>query len=450
MEFNYGLIGGLFGLFMAWVLFKFVFSKYFIPLEKFNQLDKDKSLLEEHHHLLKKRTQELDQLYKNQTLVASEHERQLIHAESTIKNLQEKLQFQEEQAREKNRELQQQFEKIASEVVNKNADQMAKINHDRLALILDPLKEKINLFEKKVEETHEKQTVQSNLLKKEIVSLTALNQQMTLEANNLTKALKGDNKLQGNWGEIVLERVLERSGLVKGSEYFTQGQQMKLQNEDGKQLKPDVVLLLPDDKHIILDAKVSLVAYEKFINASEEEDQLYFLKQHIVSIKSHVKQLSDKFYQSLTNINSPDFVLLFLPIEASFSHAVGNDGDELFGYAWERKVVIVSPSTLLATLKTIASIWKNEKQNKNALRIAEESGKLYDKFYAFINDLEKVGKHLGSSYNLYEDAMKKLSTGKGNLMDRAEKLKKMGVIAKKSIRASEVLSKKYEEDQDQQ
>ncbi len=446
MVFDNGLIGVLLGLLLAWLLFRFIFSKYFIPIEKFNQLDKEKTLLEEHHQLLKSRTHELDQLYKNQTIQASDNERKLIQAESQIQSLNDKLEFQATAQQKSSELIQQQFAKIAGDVLHKNVDQMTKINHDRLNLILNPLKEKINVFEKKVEETHEKQTVQSNLLKKEIVSLTALNQQMTLEANNLTKALKGDNKLQGNWGEIVLERVLERSGLIKGSEYYTQGQHMKLLNDFGQQLKPDVVLLLPDEKHIILDAKVSLVAYERFINAHEEEEQKSFLKQHINSIKGHVKNLSDKYYQSLNQVNSPDFVLLFLPIEASFGHAVSSDGDDLFGYAWERKVVIVSPSTLLATLKTIASIWKNEKQNKNALKIAEESGKLYDKFYAFVNDLEKVGKYIDSSHQVYEEAMKKLGTGKGNLLDRAEKLKKMGVNTKKTIDTPRSLREEQKQD----
>lgn len=428
------LTGLIIGLVSGWLFFKFVFSRQFVAIHKYNAMDKEKSLMEERHHILKASSRELDQLLKNQTMLSADSERKLIQAESDIKNLKEKLKFQQEQYVDLNLLVKQQFEKIAGEVLNKNADQISRINHDRLNLILNPLKEKINNFEKKVEETHEKQSVQSNLLKKEIVALSHLNQQMSQEAHNLTQALKGDNKTQGNWGEVVLERVLERSGLVNGSEYFTQGRHMKLINDSGQQLKPDVVVLLPDDKHIIIDAKVSLLAYERFINAPDGEQQLNHLKQHVNSIKAHIKNLSGKYYQSLNQLNSPDFVLLFLPIEASFSHAVGNASDDLFSFAWEKKVVIVSPSTLLATLKTIASIWKNEKQNKNAMKIAEESGRLYDKFHAFISDLERVGKHLNSSQEVYEEAMKKLGSGKGNLIDRAEKLKKLGVNTKKSIK----------------
>ncbi|MDN5214565.1 DNA recombination protein RmuC [Fulvivirgaceae bacterium BMA12] len=433
MEMIYLFSGVLAGLIISWLLYKFLLKQNFIHLTDYNALDKEHGLLEERHQILLKNSQELDQGYKNKVIENTGLEKKVVELQSEIFHLQEKLNFQKKEFENLHQVFTEKFEKIAGEVLHKNSQQFTRINHERLHLILDPLKEKINHFEKKVEETQQKQLVESSLLKKEIATLAELNQQMSIEANNLTQALKGDNKIQGNWGEVVLERVLERSGLVNGSEYFTQGQAMKLTGDQGQHLKPDVVVLLPDDKHIVVDSKVSLKAYEYFINSQDEQEKVSYLKQHVNSIKAHIRNLAEKYYQSIDKLNSPDFVLLFLPIEASFSTAIGHEGDDLFSFAWEKKVVIVSPTTLLATLKTVASIWKNEKQNKNAMKIAEESGKLYDKLFAFVGDLEKVGKSLKVGQDAYDEAMKKLGTGKGNLLDRADKLKKLGINTKKSI-----------------
>jgi DNA recombination protein RmuC len=266
-------------------------------------------------------------------------------------------------------------------------------------------------------------------LSEQIKMLHDLNQQMSKDANNLTKALKGETKTQGNWGEFILERVLEKSGLVKGQEYAVQE---SITDEEGKRLQPDVVIYLPESKCIIIDSKVSLVGYERYCSAEDEVIKAAALKEHISSIKKHIANLSSKNYQNLYKIKSLDFVLLFMPIEPAFSLAVQNDM-ELFNDAFERNIVIVSPSTLLATLRTIASIWRQENQNRNALEIARQSGALYDKFQSMVTDLMEVGKRLHSVQDNYEDVMKKLSTGKGNLITSVEKIKKLGAKATKSL-----------------
>jgi DNA recombination protein RmuC len=266
-------------------------------------------------------------------------------------------------------------------------------------------------------------------LRGEIKALITLNKQISDEANNLTKALKGDVKKQGNWGEIILEKILERSGLQKGVEFEMQ---VSIASEEGKRMQPDTIIYLPDKKHIIIDSKVSLVAYEAFVNAHTDEEREEYLHKHVASVKKHIDELSKKNYQSLEQLNAPDFVLLFMPIESSFGLAVQAD-NELFNYAWERKIVIVSPSTLLATLRTIASIWKQERQTRNALEIAKQSGDLYDKFVGFVDDLLSLGKKMNEAKNFYDNAMNKLSTGKGNLVSKTEKIKELGAKASKSI-----------------
>jgi DNA recombination protein RmuC len=252
---------------------------------------------------------------------------------------------------------------------------------------------------------------------------------MQKETKNLTTALKGDSQKQGNWGELVLERVLEHSGLVKGAEYFTQ---VHAESDTGKRHRPDVVVNLPENKHVIIDSKVSLTAYEAAIGADDLEVRTGFIKKHLISVKNHVKELNVKNYQGAVGIDSPDFVLMFMPIEASFSLAVKEDAD-IYNYAWDRKVVIVSPSTLLATLKTVSSLWKQEKQNRNAIEIAAQAGALYDKFVGFTDDLIKVGVQLKNTTKVYEASMNKLTEGKGNLVRRAEQIKVLGAKTTKDI-----------------
>lgn len=252
---------------------------------------------------------------------------------------------------------------------------------------------------------------------------------MSVETQNLTRALKGDNKKQGNWGEMILERVLERSGLLKDQEYRIQASML---STDGSRFQPDVIIDLPDNKHLIIDSKVSLIAYSRLVECEEEGDKDLYLKQHLSSLRTHISDLSGKNYSDLYKINSPDFVMLFIPIESCFSVAVQKDA-ELFNYAWDKRVVIVSPSTLLATLRTIASIWKQERQNRNVMEIARLSGEMYDKFVGFAGDMESIGRSIKLSNDAYDKALNKLSTGRGNLAVTAEKIKNLGAKAGKQI-----------------
>jgi DNA recombination protein RmuC len=351
-------------------------------------------------------------------------------AKTEYLNLQEKLQTQKAELEEIQKKFTTEFENIASKILKKNSEEFTLANQKNIGEVLSPLKEKILLFEKKVEDTYQKGLKDQTDLRAELKKLYDLNHRISEEASNLTKALKGDVKKQGNWGEVVLERILERSGLNEGDQGYRK--QFSDTSDDGKRIQPDVVINLPDNKHIIIDSKVSLIAYERAVNALTDDERTKFVKEHLFSLKTQIKGLSDKHYQTARNLNSPDFVLLFIPIEASFSLAIQED-QELFSYAWDQKVVIVSPSTLLATLRTIASIWQQENQTRNALEIARQSGALYDKFVNFIGDLEGIGKNLDSTRKSYEQAMNKLHTGSGNLVRRVEKIRKLGAKANKEL-----------------
>ncbi len=328
-----------------------------------------------------------------------------------------------------NKKFTTEFENLANRILEEKSQKFSEQNKNNLDIILNPLKERIKEFEQKVDKTYKDESAERITLKTEIKNLVELNKRISDEANQLAVALKGDNKQQGNWGEMVLEKVLERSGLKLGDEYKLE---FATTNNDGDRIRPDAVIFLPDNKHVIIDSKVSLVAYNSCVNATNEDERMKYLKLHIESLRSHVKILGDKNYQTATGLQSPDFVLLFVPIESSFSLAVQGDV-ELFNFAWDRKIVIVSPSTLLATLRTIASIWKQERQTRNALEIAEEGGKLYDKFVGFYEDLVKVGKKMDDAKGDYVEAMKKLYDGSGNLVRRAEKMKDLGAKTSKQL-----------------
>ena len=355
--------------------------------------------------------------------------RELSAAVTDNNNLHQKLLEQKSELEELNRRFNKEFENLANRIFEEKSQKFTEQNRNNLDVILNPFKEKLKEFEQKVDQTYKNESAERITLKTEIKNLIDLNKQISEEANNLATALKGDNKQQGNWGEVVLEKILERSGLKEGTEYKTQ---FTTTNVNGDKIKPDVVVFLPDNKHVIIDSKVSLVAYEAAVNAVTEEERLKYQKLHVESMRSHIKLLSDKNYQTATGLETPDFVLLFVPIESSFMLAVQGDA-ELFNFAWDRKVVIVSPSTLLATLRTIASIWKQERQTRNAIEMAEEGGRLYDKFVAFYEDLEKVGKKMDDAKKDYVEAMKKLYEGTGNLVRRAEKMKELGAKATKDL-----------------
>lgn len=321
------------------------------------------------------------------------------------------------------------FENLANSILKKNSREFSEVNQKRMSELIGPLKEKIEGFGKKVEESYEKGLRDQTDLRAELKKLYELNHRISTEASNLTRALKGDVKQQGSWGEVVLERILERSGLTEGQEFE---REKVMLNGEGKTIRPDVIVNLPDKKHLIIDSKVSLVAYERWANCDDAEQKALEVKAHLTSLRQHIKGLSDKHYSSAPQLNSPDFVLLFLPVEASFSMALEYD-QQLFAYAWDNRVVLVSPSTLLATLRTIASIWQQENQTRNALEIARQSGALYDKFVGFINDLDKLGSQIDTLQKTYDQSTKKLYTGSGNLVRRIEKIRELGASASKDI-----------------
>ena len=350
-------------------------------------------------------------------------------AEVEFRNLMEKLTTQKAEMEELQNKFTTEFENVANKILKNHSEEFTKTNVKNIGEILNPLKEKLGEFEKKVNDAYDKELRDKVSLREEVKKLYELNTKISDDANNLTKALKGDSKKQGNWGEFVLEKILERSGLTKGIEFEMQ---VSVKSDEGKRYQPDVIVFLPEKKHIIIDAKVSLTAYERLVNANEEEDRKRYMNEHILSIRRHIKELSEKNYQSAKDMNSPDFVLLFIPIESSFGVAVQAD-QQLFNDAWTNKIVIVSPSTLLATLQTISSIWKQENQTRNAMEIAKQGGALYDKFVGFVNDLEKIGKNVHQVQESYDEAMKKLSTGSGNLINKAESIRKLGVKTSKRL-----------------
>jgi DNA recombination protein RmuC len=387
-----------------------------------SEKDSITSLLKEEKNRL------LDELIDERSQLAAANQ-SLESARAYYKSQQEKIQEQKIEVDQIRKDFQLEFQNIANKLLDEKSQKFIETNRTNLDILLNPLKENIKAFEEKVEKVYNMEAAERNTLKGVITQLMDLNKLISNEAQNLTKALKGDNKKQGNWGEVILEKVLERSGLVKDREYRLQASIVGL---DGLRLQPDAIIDLPDDKHLVIDSKVSLVAYERLVNAETEEERKLYSKQHVESIRSHVNGLSAKNYHDLYQINSPDFVLLFVPIESSFSFAVQIDA-ELFSDAWDKRVVIVSPSTLLATLRTIASIWKQERQNRNVLEIARLSGVMYDKFVGFVGDMEGIGKNIKQSQNAYDSAFNKLVDGNGNLTKTAEKIKSLGAKANKQI-----------------
>ncbi len=346
-----------------------------------------------------------------------------------LRNLQQKLDDNKEEVTKLQEKFTKEFENLANKIFEDKSTKFTAQNKENIQTILHPLQEKIKGSEDKVEKTHKESIDYHAALRQQIVGLKEMNLQMSKETINLTKALKGDNKTQGNWGELVLERVLEKSGLEKNREYVVQ---QSFTNEEGKRVLPDVVIHLPDNRKMIVDSKVSLTAYEQFVNAEEEPQKALFLKDHINSLKRHIEQLSEKKYEDIYKIESPDFVLLFIPIEPAFAVAINSD-NSLYNKAFDKNIVIVTPSTLLATLRTIDTMWNNEKQQKNALEIARQAGSLYDKFHGLLNDLIGIGKKIDASKTDYNAAMNKLVEGNGNLITSVEKLKKMGAKAKKAL-----------------
>ncbi|HEY0045614.1 MAG TPA: DNA recombination protein RmuC [Flavobacterium sp.] len=365
----------------------------------------------------------------------------LTRKETDFENLYQRNIEQKEEVEKLQEKFTKEFENLANRIMEEKSVRFTEQNKENMKNILTPLQDKIQMFERKVEDTHKESIDYHAALRQQILGLRDMNEQMSRETVNLTKALKGDSKMQGNWGELVLERVLLKSGLERGREYEIQ---QSFTTEEGSRVFPDVVINLPDGKKMIVDSKVSLTAYEKFCNCDDDLTKALHLKEHIMSIKRHVEQLGDKNYHDLYQIESPDFVLLFIPIEPAFALAL-NEDNALYNKAFERNIVIVTPSTLLATLRTIDSMWTNQKQQENAWEIARQAGALYDKFEGFVNDLVLIGKKMDEGKKVYEESMKKLYSGNGNLVVSIEKLKKMGAKAKKSL--PEAILKRAEQDE---
>jgi DNA recombination protein RmuC len=407
-------------------------------LEKINQqkvLGLEQAILE-----LKEYISKSDFVIENLRTEKNDLAVKLAKKETDFINLIQKNEAQKEEVNQLQEKFSKEFENLANKILEEKTSKFTEQNKENLKNILNPLQEKILHFEKKVEDTHKESIDYHAALRQQIVGLKDLNEKMSKETINLTKALKGDSKTQGNWGELILERVLEKSGLDKGREYEVQ---QSFTNETGNRIQPDVIINLPDGKKMVVDSKVSLTHYERFVNEEDDVLKENHLKEHVNSIRRHVEQLSDKNYQDIYKMESPDFVLLFIPIESAFALAL-NEDISLYNKAFEKNIVIVTPTTLLATLRTIDSMWTNQKQQENALEIARQAGALYDKFEGFIGDLLRIGKKMDEAKEEYKGAMSKLTDGNGNLVRSVEKLKKMGAKAKKSL-PENILNRAFDE-----
>ncbi len=381
---------------------------------------------------LESKQQQLEEMKLFQTSAHErniQYEQQLSRLTETNQHLQGRLVEQKEEVIAIQERLTLHFKNLANDLLEEKSKKFTDQNKVHLEGLLKPLGERIHAFEQQVIQTNKESLARNVALRTEVKKLSELNTQITKEADNLARAIKGDTKLQGSWGEFILESILEKSGLTKHREYETQASVVA---EDGKRYQPDVIIKLPEERHVIVDAKVSLVNYEQFFNAEQADAKASALKQHVQSIRRHVRTLSEKNYQSHYGIKKLDFVLLFVPIESAFSLAVQHDS-ALFQDAYERNIVLVSPTTLMATLRTIANIWKHEDQNRNALEIAQQSGALYDKFVGFVEDLKNVGRQLDVTQRTYTEAMKKLYEGRGNLIRRVQHIKTLGANTNKVL-----------------
>lgn len=327
------------------------------------------------------------------------------------------------------KELAQEFQNLANQIFEDKTKQFSHTQKEQFELLLQPFREQISHFAQQAKEQFSTETKERYLLKDELVRLREMNLQLSQDALNLTNALKGENKTQGNWGELVLERILEQSGLRKGSEYELQA---TLKDKDAKLYRPDVIIHLPQERDVIIDSKVSLVAYEKFMSATTNDEKSRALKEHLASISSHIKSLSEKKYESLEGVKSLDFVLLFMPVEGAFLLALEEDG-EFFKRAFDSNILVVSPSTLLVTLRTIEHIWRTQRQEEHAKKIVDEAEAMYDKFVLFVDEMQNIRTHLERTHTAYENAMKRLHTGRGNLIKKAQNMIELGLKPKKEL-----------------
>ncbi|MBP9887052.1 MAG: DNA recombination protein RmuC [Leptospiraceae bacterium] len=382
------------------------------------------------------RTKDLESKYQTLSGEFKTLQQKSIELEKTLsgrniefKTLEENMARQKEEIEKLNTKFNDEFQKIANQILLNNSSSFNKQTGETLDTILKPLRENLEKFEKKVDNTRLEQAKETSSLKEQISLLEKLNLTMTDEARNLTNALRGDNKAQGNWGEGILERILDKSGLEKGRDYLIQQQ---LISEDNNRFTPDVIVNLPDNKNLVIDSKVSLVAYDNYCSTDNKEQKAKFLKDHIDSLYNHIKMLSAKEYFKLKGLNSPDFVLLFIPIEPSFSLAMHEDPG-IYNHAFEKNILLVTPTTLIGALRVISVIWKQEKQNRNVSEISKEAGNMLDKFQGFVEDMKKIGDSIANTDKIYQSAFNKLSSGKGNLINRARKIESLGGKGSKSL-----------------
>lgn len=427
------LTGLIMGAVFCWLYLK---SRGMVSGEEVRRLNEEKeealrtvSRLEERNERLAEESTENRERMLEQQERANEAEKKNAGLQSDYENLKERLEEQKEEMQALQERFKEEFENLANRILEEKSKKFTEQNKEKLDELLKPLGEKLQEFKKKVEETHKEDIKGRSSLEQHLKHLYELNQQMSSEAKDLTRALKGDTGKQGKWGEVILQRILEKSGLTEGREYETQ---VGAQTGEGGQRVLDVVVRLPDEKHIVIDSKVSLSAYEQFVSAEEEEERNRHLRRHVQSLRSHVKGLSAKNYQDLYGEKSPNFILMFVPIESAFGVALQEDTD-LYYEAFEKNIVIVSPSTLLATLATIDSVWKQEYQNKNAMEIAERGGALYDKFALFVESMEEIGQRIRQAGESYDQAMTRLSTGRGNVLRQVEMLRELGAKADKKL-----------------
>ena len=375
--------------------------------------------------VLRRNQEELATLRRSQMELQAENARR----EALLESAEKELQNQKDEIDQLNDKLAKEFENIANKVVHQSSKQMQERHEERLMALLNPFKERIEKFEQKVDQTHKESIRENSTLKEQISQLKTLNQHIGDEARNLTAALKGDKKMQGDWGEQQLERILQAAGLEKETHYK---KQLDLKDEDSSHFRPDYVIFLPDEKNLVIDSKVSLIAYERFYNAETEKEAKPHAADHVRHVKDHISRLSQVKYDQLFGINSPDYVIMYMPLEGALGLAMTED-PSLFEYALKRNIVLVSNNTLLATLKTVSFIWRQDLQNKNALEIARQGGALYDKFVGFVDTLKSIGKRMDGAKDDYDKAMNQLYEGKGNLVRRSEQLKELGIKTTKQL-----------------
>ena len=433
----YLLIGAAAGFAAAWFISKFKFANRkglsFEDSENMKQeivnLSSEIKIKDDRLNMLNENLQEFKNVLNNKENELKNLHGNLVAKETDLKHITERLAENKKEVEGLQAKFKIEFENLANKILEEKTGKFTEQNKKNLDEILNPLKDRIQQFEKKVDETHKKDIEDRASIQERIKNLIETSQQISEDAKSLTKALKGDSKTQGNWGELILENILERSGLVKDREYFVQ---QSFKDESGNRFQPDVIVKYPGDRSVVIDSKVSLTAYERFVSSENSNDQEKILNEHLISIKNHIKELSEKSYQDLYQLKSLDFVMMFIPIEPSYLVAIQKDPD-LWNFAYDKRILLISPTNLIAALKMIASMWRQEYQSQHVMEIAQQSGALYDKFVGLVEDLQDIGNKLESTKKVYEGAMNKISTGKGNLISRVEKIKQLGAKTKKEL-----------------